>query len=109
MEDEYKKAQEDQIKAYEKLRKIADSQEFKDFFDFQLKTVADKLIWAFTSHVEKDGDVKRSVDNINNWDEFCKVRGEIVARLHPIQEVNGAEAMKKYLKKQLDDYYKQPV
>lgn len=101
MEDDFKKAQDEQIKAYEKLRKIADTDEFKDFFDFQLKTVADKMLWCFTTG--KDG------DNVKSWDDFCRVRGEIVARLHPIQEVNGAEAMKKYLKKQLDDYYKQPL
>lgn len=107
MEDEkaqaelYKQDLEAQAKAYKKLQKIGQSQEFNDFFDFQLKTVAEKMLWAFTSG--KDG------DNVKNWDDFCKVRGEVVARLHPIQEVRGADAMIAHFKKQLDDYYKQPL
>lgn len=91
----------DQIKEYEKLKRVGSSKEIQDFFDFQLKTVADKMIWAFTTG--KNG------DNIQNWDDFCKVRGEIVARLHPIQEVMGAEAMVTYLKEQLDSFYSKQV
>lgn len=99
--DDVEQGLKDQQKAYQKLKKIADSPEFKEFFDFQLKTVADKMLWAFTTG--KDG------DNIKTWDDFCKVRGEIVARLHPIQEVYGAEAMLKYLSNQLNTYYKQNI
>jgi len=91
----------DQIKAYKKLQKISDSAEFNEYFDFMLQTVADKMLWAFTTG--KNG------DNVKNWDDFCKVRGEIVARLHPIQEVRGAESMVTFLKQQLDNHYKQPV
>lgn len=100
-EKDVKEAQEEQIKAYKKLSKISDSQEFKDYFEFQLKTVADKMIWAFTTG--KDG------DNVKNWDDFCRVRGEVIARLHPIQEVNSAPGTAKYLKDQLDRYYAKQV
>lgn len=100
-EESFKKAQEDQIKAFDKLRKISDSDEFKEFFEFQMKTVADKLIWAFTTG--KDG------DNVKNWDDFCKVRGEVIARLQPIQDINGAPEMVKYLKQQLNNYYNKQI
>lgn len=86
-----------EIKAYEKLKKISKSEEFNDFFDFQLETVAQKMLWAFTTG--KDG------DNVKTWEDFCKVRGEIVARLHPIQEARGAEAMLEYMKDQLKKVY----
>lgn len=99
--EQYEQSLKDQAKEYKKLQKISDSSEFNDYFDFLMATVADKMIWAFTTG--KDG------DNVKNWEDFCKVRGEIVARLHPIQEVRSAEAMVQYMKKQLDAYYKQPV
>lgn len=90
-----------QIKEFKKLQRISNSKEFSDFFDLLLKTAAEKMVWAFTAG--KDG------DNIKNWDDFCKVRGEIVARLQPIQEIRGAETMVKYIEQQLNTYYKQPV
>jgi hypothetical protein len=100
--EQVKQGLEDEIKAYKKLQKVGELAEFNDFFEFQLKTAADKMIWAFTTG--KEG------DNIKNWDDFCKVRGEIIARLHPIQEIRGAESMVAYMKQQLDNYYnKQPV
>lgn len=89
----------EQAKQYAKLKRISEQDEFKDFFDFQLKTAADKMLWVFTTG--KDG------DNVKDWDEFCKARGEIIARLHPIQEVYGADAMLDYLTKQLQQYYQQ--
>lgn len=95
-----KEAQDEQVKAYKKLGKIKGSKEFEEFFVFLMKTVTDKMVWAFTTG--KDG------DNVKDWDDFCKVRGEIVARLHPIQEIYGADKMAQYLEKQLNEYYKQP-
>jgi hypothetical protein len=83
----------DDIKHYEKLSKINDSQEFNDFFDLQIKTVADKLLWSVTG------------DNIKSWDDFCKLRGEIIAYLYPIQEIRGSKAMKKQLTDNLNEYY----
>lgn len=94
-------AQKEQIKAYKKLQKIADSEEFNEYFDYQIKTVADKMIWCFTT--SKDG------DNIKSYEDFCKVKGEIVARLQPIQDIYGAENMVTYLQSQLDNYYKKQV
>lgn len=83
------------IKALDKLRKINQSDEFNDYFDLILKTAGEKMIWAFTG------------DNVKTWDDFLKVRGEIVAYLYPIQEVRGADAMKKHLEEQLRNFYGQ--
>lgn len=81
------------IKNYEKLSKINKSQEFDDFFQLQLDTAAQKMVWAFVG------------DNIKSWDDFCKARGEITAYLYPIQEIRGADAMKKQLLDNLNQYY----
>lgn len=94
---EHEEALKEEVKYYQKLKRVADSQEIKDFFDFQIKTVAEKMLWAFTSG--KDG------DNVKSWEDFCKVRGEVIARLHPIQEVRSAEATEAHLKEQLDKFY----
>lgn len=96
--DTYRKDLNDQIKEYRKLQEVANDQAFKTFFDSQIKVVAMKMMHAFTSG--KDG------DNVKSWEDFVKVRGEIVARLQPIQEVYGAQAMIDYLTQQLDIYYK---
>lgn len=88
-----------QIKEYRKLQAIANADEFETFFDLQLKTVAEKVLWCFTTG--KDG------DNIKSWDDFVKARGEIVARLQPIQEIYGAEHIIKYLEQQLQGYKQQ--
>lgn len=90
MEDESIRAD---IQHYEKLERINKSQEFNDFFNLQIKTVADKMLWAFVG------------DNIKSYDDFCKVRGEITAYLYPIQEIRGASAMKKQLTDNLNQYY----
>lgn len=86
---------ESDLRALEKLKRINDSQEFNDYFDLILKTASEKMVWAFVG------------DNVKTWDDFLKVRGEVVSYLFPIQEVRGADAMEKHLKEQLDSYYKQ--
>lgn len=91
----------EELKHYRRLQAIADTDEFKDYFDLLKRTVADKMLWAFSAG--KDG------DNIKNWEDFCKLRGEIVARLQPIQEVYGAEDMINFLLQQLDTWYKKKV
>ena len=101
MEDEATKAQQEQIRHYKKLSKLKDNDDVAAFLDFQMKTAADKMLWVFLSG--KNG------DNVNSWDEFCKARGEVVSRVHQIQEIYGADDMAKYLRQQLDQYYKQNV
>lgn len=91
----------EQIRAYRKLQKVAESDDFNEYFDLLIKTAADKMLWCFTTG--KDG------DNIKTWDDFCKARGEIVARLQPIQEVHGAGAVAEYMQQQLDSYYKKQL
>lgn len=85
------------IRNYEKLEKINKSDEFNDFFNLQIETVANKILWAFVG------------DNVKDWDSFCKVRGEVVAYLYPIQEVRGAEQMKKQLVDSLNQFYSRQV
>lgn len=89
----------DQIREYRQLQEVANDEAFTAFFDLQLKTVAMKMLWCFTSG--KEG------DNVKTWEDFIKAKGEIVARLEPIQEVYGAEHMIKYLEQQLEQYKQQ--
>jgi hypothetical protein len=89
----YKTGMESDLKALSKLRKIDQSQEFNDYFDLILDTAAKKMFTAFVG------------DNVKTWDDFLKVRGEVVAYLFPIQEVRGADAMEKQIKEQLNSYY----
>lgn len=115
MQDDAKKAEKDikdQIKEYRKLQAISNSAEFNDYFNNQIKIVTDKLIWGFGTHQKKLGTdskgkvVTESIDNIQNWDDFCKWRGEIIARIQPIQEIYSAQNMIDYLNQQLAIYYK---
>lgn len=94
---EQKQALEEDIKAYKKLAKAKNNEEVKEFFRHQIDVVTQKMIWAFTTG--KDG------DNIKNWDDFCKIKGEIVARLEPIQSVYSAEQMANHLEEQVKRYY----
>lgn len=81
------------LKAYKKLERINKSAEFDDFFELQITTVVQKMLTCFTGKGPE------------NWDEFCKIRGEVVAYLYPIQQVRGAKVMSKKLQEQLDAYY----
>lgn len=81
------------VKHYKELKKVAQSFDFQPFFDEIIKTTAQKMFLAFSS------------DQIKNWDDFCKVRGEVIAYLYPLQEVKGADEMVKRLEEQLTDYY----
>lgn len=94
--EEAKKGIYKDIKAYKALRSINSSDEMNAFVDLLIQTVAQKIIWAFTT------------DNIKTWDDFCKIRGEIIAYLYPVQEVRGADAMIKHLEEQLNNLYPNP-
>jgi hypothetical protein len=83
-----------EINAYGKLKDIGQSKELSDFLDLLMDTAAQKMSWAFIG------------DNVKSWEDFLKVRGEIVSYLFPIQEIRGADAMEKQLKSQLDQFYK---
>lgn len=81
------------IEEQQQLKNLKDNSDVVALFDNQLKIVSQKMVYAFTTG--KDG------DNIKNWNDFCIVRGEIVARLQPIQAIYGAEATMAYLTDQL--------
>lgn len=91
--NELKKAAEKDLKAYKKLKSLNRNEDFDLFFELLLKSASEKMLWAFTG------------DNVKNYDDFCKIRGEVVAYLYPIQEVRSADAMVKHLQEQLDNFY----
>lgn len=90
---QYEEAIREDLKAYTKLEKINKSDEFNDFFDLQISTVTQKMLSAFTGTGPKD------------WDEFCRIRGEVVAALYPIQQIRGAKVLKQQLQEQLNTIY----
>lgn len=92
-EKKAKDALESDLKAYKKLDKINNSDEFNDFFDLQISTAVQKMLLCFTGTGPK------------NYDDFCRIRGEVVALLYPIQQIRGAKALQKQLTDQLDNIY----
>jgi hypothetical protein len=97
MQEDVEAAIKAEIAQYRKFQDVVMNDEANILFNLLIETVAQKMIWAFTTN--KDG------DNINSWDEFCKVRGEIVARLQPIQEIRGKADMVNHLSDQLKELY----
>lgn len=89
-----KKAQQEEIRAYKRLESVSQQGEFTEYSDRLIKTVVSKMIFAFTN----DSVVK-------DWNDFCKVRGEIVARLQPLQETHEAGALARHLETQLKEFY----
>ena len=87
-----KTLQED-IAAYRRLATLGLTEEFKEYSDMLYRTVSGIMITAFTTQ------------SIKNWDDFCKVRGEVVARLQPLQAVGEANAMAAHLEQQLKEFY----
>lgn len=92
-----RQALEQEIKKYRNLQMVADTEAFQEYSKLLIETTVDKMLWAFTSG--KDG------DNVKSWEDFCKIRGEVVARLQPLQEVHGAEGMIEIFTRQLNDLY----
>lgn len=93
----YEEAIQVDLKAYKKLDKINQSAEFKDFFDLQVTTVTQKMLQCFTGKGPA------------NWDEFCRIRGEVIGILYPIQQIRGAKVMQQQLQEQLDTMYNSQV
>lgn len=94
---QHREALNEDLKAYKKLDKINNSQEFDDFFQLQITTVVQKMLACFSGKGPKD------------WEEFCKIRGEVIGMLYPIQQVRGAKVLAKQLQDQLDTYYNQKI
>lgn len=92
-EEAAKSELESQKKEFQALAKLKDNSELKPYFDLLLKTSTDKMLWTFIGN------------NVKSWEDFCIVRGEIVSRLQPIQEVYGAQAVVDRLNQQLKEYF----
>lgn len=93
MDEASKKSLQDEILSYRKLQSVALTDEFQEYSNRLIKTVSEKMIYAFTA------------DSIKTFDDFCRVRGEIVARLQPIQEVHGAGQIAESLEQRLKEFY----
>lgn len=90
------KALTEDLKAYKKLDRINQTEEFDAFFQLQIATVVQKMLSLFTGQPK-------------THDEYLALRGEIVAYLYPIQQIRGAKVMAKQLQEQLDNIYNQPL
>lgn len=97
MDESHKEALETELRNYARLDNINKSPEFNDFFDLQVDTVVQKMLACFTG------------TGPQNWDEFCRIRGEVVGMLYPIQQIRGAKALQTQIKQQLDTYYNTPA
>lgn len=97
MEEQQAKAQKEAVESefvnYTKLDRINDSEEFNAFFDLQIDTASQKIMSLFTGNGPKD------------WNEFCRIRGEVIGIIYPIVQIRGANVMKDQLKDQLNSYY----
>lgn len=89
----HEQAMRDELRAYSKLEKINKSSEFNDFFAFQIDEAAKKMLTCFTG------------TGPQSYDEFCRIRGEVIGVLYPIQQVRGAKYVQEEIKSQLNEYY----
>ena len=88
-----KQALQEEIQAYRRLQSLGLTEEYQEYSNRLSKTVADKMIYAMTS------------DNVKTLDDFYRVRGEVIARLQPLQEVFEAGAIANNLEARLKEYY----
>lgn len=102
MLDKQQEAVQENLRAYKKLSKINKSDEFDDFFQYQVTQVVQKMLSCFTQPGEKSPAPK-------NWDEFCILRGEILGMLIPMQQIRGADFIVKQLQEQIDNMYNQKM
>lgn len=96
-ESKHEEALKEDLKAYKKLEKINKSAEFDDYFQYQITQTVQKMLKLFTE------------DGPKNWDEYCKLRGEVLGMLVPIQQIRGAKFVAQKLQEQLDTYYNQKL
>lgn len=81
------------IAAWRKLQSVALTDEFDLLRETLIKTVAGKIMLAFTA------------ENIKTIEDFYKIRGEVIARLQPLQEITGAGQIAEQLEQQLKENY----
>lgn len=88
-----KAAKEAEVAAYKKLATLGMTDEFEEYQKMLITTLASKMILAFTTN------------KITNWEEFCMVKGEIIARLQPIQAVGEAPALARAIEEEIKNFY----
>lgn len=89
----HEEAMREQITHYNELKNLSNSEDVQKVLDLFLKTATEKLVRAFTT------------DSIKDWEDFCKLRGEIFSCLYPVQEIRGAQAVADHLRSELDNLY----
>lgn len=92
-EEKQKKAVEQDIRAYSKLKQISQAEGFEDYRELVLDLTAKEMFNAFMPNT------------IKSWDNFVESRAKITALLLPLQEVLSAEGNIKRLREHLNTYY----
>ncbi len=94
MEDDKKAldAMREEINVYSKLKELKNSEGFGDFLVFLTRATSVQMMTAFIGN------------DVKTWEDFLKLRGEVVANLRILQEVGGAEMIEKQLTDQLKKY-----
>lgn len=96
MQDLNKQALQEEIAAYRRLQTLGLTNEFQEYSERLIKTVSEKMIYAFTS------------ESVKTLEDFYRIKGEVVARLQPLQEVFESGAMAANLETRLNEYYANP-
>lgn len=94
MDDDKKalEAMKEEINVYSKLRELKSTEGFDNFLIFLTRATSIQMMTAFIG------------EDVKTWDDFLKIRGEVVANLRILQEVGGAEVIEKQLTDQLKKY-----
>lgn len=91
--DDQKKAIEQDIQSYSKLKKISQAADFDEYRELVLDLTAKDVFNAFMP------------GKIKSWEDFIETRARVTALLLPLQEVVSADAQIKRLRDQLEQYY----
>lgn len=79
--------------AYRKLQSLGMTDEFNELKNLLVKTIAGKMLMAFTG------------DKVKSYEDFLQVKGEVVARLQPLQAIGEAGALADHLEAQIKEFY----
>jgi hypothetical protein len=81
-----------EIGVYQKLKELKNTKEFGDYMEFLTRTTASQMVNVFVSK------------NVTDWEEFCVARGEVLAKMHILQEIGGADLIVSQLTEQLKGF-----
>jgi hypothetical protein len=81
-----------ELDVYTKLRELKSTPGFENFLVFLTRATSIQMMTAFVGN------------DVKCWEDFLKIRGEVVANLRILQEVGGSEMIEKQLSDQLKQY-----